>query len=136
MKIYLARHGETSGDVKKIFGGAYDDSLTRKGREQSHRLGKLIQKEKVSLILVSPKKRTRQTVKILQTYLSGCSTHVIDGLRVCNHYGVMTGMKESEAKKKYPHLVRLLEESSKNTIEGGEGYEEFIQRVLQTYEEI
>jgi broad specificity phosphatase PhoE len=135
MKIYLARHGETSGDTKRIFGGEYDDSLTKKGRLQAHHLGKQLVTLKIDAVFISPKKRTKQTYKILQSYIKAKSV-IDEGLRVRNHYGVMTGMKESEAKKKFPHLVKLLEADTRNTIEGGEGYHEFLERVMKTYEMI
>lgn len=34
MKIYLVRHGETTGDVEDRYGGWYDDHLTDRGKEQ------------------------------------------------------------------------------------------------------
>lgn len=135
MKIYLVRHGETSGDIKNIFGGEYDDSLTKKGRIQAHTLGEKLRHSKIALVLLSPKKRTKQTYKILQRYINAKEV-VLEGLRVRNHYGIMTGMRESVAKKKYPHLVALLEADTRNTIEGGEGYYEFVERVMKTYTHI
>ena len=35
MLIYLARHGETTGDVEDRYGGDYDDHLTEKGTERN-----------------------------------------------------------------------------------------------------
>jgi len=132
MKIYLVRHGETSGDVKNIFGGEFDDSLTKNGRLQAHSLGAILQTIPFDHIFVSPKKRTRQTLKIIEKYVQSEFTYDND-LRVRNHYGIMTGMKESVAKKKYPHLVELLDADTRNTIEGGEGYYEFLERVMNAY---
>jgi broad specificity phosphatase PhoE len=40
MKIFLIRHGETTGDIEDRFGGDYDDHLTEKGRAQSQELAK------------------------------------------------------------------------------------------------
>lgn len=35
MKIYLIRHGQTTGDVEDRYGGAYDDELTDKGKNEA-----------------------------------------------------------------------------------------------------
>ena len=40
MKIYLIRHGQTTGDIEDRFGGDYDDHLTRLGKSQSQNLAK------------------------------------------------------------------------------------------------
>jgi len=40
MKIYLIRHGETTGDVEDRYGGSYDDHLTDKGRGQLEKTAK------------------------------------------------------------------------------------------------
>ena len=34
MKIFLIRHGETTGDIENRYGGSYDDHLTQRGRAQ------------------------------------------------------------------------------------------------------
>jgi broad specificity phosphatase PhoE len=34
MKIFLIRHGETTGDEEDRYGGSYDDYLTDLGKEQ------------------------------------------------------------------------------------------------------
>lgn len=39
MKIYLIRHGQTTGDVEDRYGGAYNDELSAKGKVQTHELG-------------------------------------------------------------------------------------------------
>lgn len=35
MIIYLARHGQTTGDIENRYGGDYEDYLTNFGKEQS-----------------------------------------------------------------------------------------------------
>ena len=34
MKIYLIRHGETTGDIEDRYGGDYDDHLSKNGKQQ------------------------------------------------------------------------------------------------------
>lgn len=31
MKIFLIRHGQTTGDIEGLYGGTYDDRLSKKG---------------------------------------------------------------------------------------------------------
>ena len=38
VKIYLIRHGETTGDVEDRYGGAYDDHLSEKEKAQAREL--------------------------------------------------------------------------------------------------
>ncbi|MBI4020340.1 MAG: histidine phosphatase family protein [Candidatus Aenigmarchaeota archaeon] len=50
MKIYLIRHGETTGDVEDRYGGDYDDHLTRKGKQQSINLSRRLSNKDVEII--------------------------------------------------------------------------------------
>ena len=35
MKIFIVRHGETTGDLEDRYGGDYEDHLTLHGKEES-----------------------------------------------------------------------------------------------------
>ena len=61
MKIYLVRHGQTTGDC--------DDRLTGFGQRQAKALAKELSGEKIDIIFTSPKIRARETARILQEEL-------------------------------------------------------------------
>ncbi|MBI4020339.1 MAG: histidine phosphatase family protein [Candidatus Aenigmarchaeota archaeon] len=71
--------------------------------------------------------RAKETAEILGKEL-GCKVEIITGIRERNFYGMLTGMKRPEAKKKYPGQVGLLKDVH-NTIKGGETYSHFKERV-------
>ena len=55
MKIYLIRHGQTTGDLEDRYGGDYDDHLTEAGRKQSQRLAGKLASSGIEIIFCSPK---------------------------------------------------------------------------------
>jgi broad specificity phosphatase PhoE len=134
MRIFLVRHGRTTGDVEERYGGDYDDSLTDEGRKQAQALAKKLIGKGVEAIFSSPKKRALETAQILQKALA-CDLAVVQDLRERNFYGILTGMKKSEAKQKHPKEVGMLE-SYKNRIEGAEDYDSFKARIATALEEM
>lgn len=132
MKIYLIRHGQTTGDIEGRYGGDYDDSLTDEGQDQSLALAKKLVGQGIEMIFFSLKLRALETAYIIKDYLN-IPFKMIEGLRERNHYGVLTGLTEEEAKKTRPDLVELLNDN-KNTIESGESYSDFSQRIKTVWE--
>ncbi len=134
MKIYLIRHGQTTGDTEDRFGGDYEDHLTAEGKRQADQLAQKLITSGIQKIYVSPRIRAKETWIILSNQFA-IPLITIENLKERNHYGVMTGMIKSEAKLKYPAYIELLKDT-KNTIEGGEDYESFKKRVTNTFSEI
>lgn len=64
MKIYLARHGESEGNIKNIFYGRTDFPLTEKGREEAEKLGKEIALYEIDRCYSSTLIRARHTAEI------------------------------------------------------------------------
>ena len=70
MKIYLIRHGETTGDVEDRYGGDYDDCLSKTGEKQVKELAKKdLTSEKIGEELrrqgIHPKDYDKKISKIL-----------------------------------------------------------------------
>lgn len=86
------------------------------------------------MIFSSPRLKAKETAEILAKTL-GCRIKMISNIRERNFYGLLTGMKKSDAKRKYPSEVKLLD-SYKNTIKGAEGYTEFRARILDVLRQI
>jgi len=134
MKIFLIRHGESESDIEDKYGGDYDDHLTDRGKEQANKLALKLTKSGIQFIFSSPRFRTMETSKIISNSLN-CEMKIVDNLRERNFYGILTGMKKSEAKEKFPELVEKLIHFN-NTIDGAEDYELFKKRITNSINEI
>jgi broad specificity phosphatase PhoE len=134
MKIYVIRHGQTTSDVEDRYGGDYDDHLTELGIKQASELAQKIKDFGIEAIFASPKIRAQETANILKEELR-VEIKTISNLRERNQYGILSGMKKSEALKKYPEMVKSLKDRF-NTIEGAEDYESFRKRVINVFDEV
>lgn len=134
MKIYLIRHGQTTGDVENIYGGSYDDELTEEGQIQAHNLADKLTNSSIQILLCSPLKRAQQTAKHLSTKLK-CDIRTVEDLKERNQNGVLTGMTRDEATLKYPQLAEEVKDY-RNQIQGAEPYEDFAKRIKKVFLEI
>lgn len=136
MIIYLIRHGETTGDIEGRYGGDYDDCLTGKGRAQSKEMAKKLKDKGIQIIYHIPKKRAKNTAKILNGFLNK-GLEEVNELRERNNYGILTGLTEHESKKRYPKEADKLKiMGSHHDIKGSEDYGSFKNRILNVFEKI
>jgi broad specificity phosphatase PhoE len=136
MKIFLIRHGETTGDVENRYGGDYDDSLSNKGIMQVHELSEKLKKTDIKKLFVSPKARALETALILKKKFPFELISVSD-LRERNQYGVMTGMIKSQAKEKFPDEVEDLQANNPyHHVTDSEDYFKFAERVTKAFTQI
>lgn len=134
MKLYLIRHGQTTGDVEDRFGGDYDDHLTDEGKSQSKVLADKLKNKNIEIIFSSPRIRAEETARILADTLK-IPLQTVENIRERNAYGILTGMVKSEAKTKYPKEFEEVK-SYKNTTAGAEEYKHFKKRILALFEEM
>ncbi|MBI4163728.1 MAG: histidine phosphatase family protein [Candidatus Aenigmarchaeota archaeon] len=136
MKIYLIRHGETTGDVENRYGGDYDDHLSTTGKIQCEALAKKLKNKNIGIIYHSPKIRAKETAEILNKSLKVNIEPVAD-LRERNNYGILTGLVKTEAKKNYPEEVAKLEKDKlHHAVKNSEDYNSFKKRVISTFQKI
>jgi len=136
MKIYLIRHGETTGDIEDRFGGDYDDHLTKKGITQAQELAKQLKDKKIEIIFVSPKIRARETAKEVQKVLN-VPVEVVDDLRERNNYGVLTGLTKAEAKEKHPiDFEKVSKDKTYHNVSNSESYEKIKERAIKVFNKI
>ena len=133
MKIFLVRHGETTGDVEDRWGGSYDDHLTEKGRGQLVETGTQLQGKGIEIIFHSPLIRARESAEIISERIN-CPIKPCDGLKE-RHYGILTGLTKTEAKEKYPEVVEAHKDPM-NTDPEGESFIDFDKRVVVAFEEL
>ena len=130
MKIYLVRHGETTGDIENRYGGSYDDHLTGLGRGQLQETASKLVGKDIEKIFTSPLIRAKESAEIISSVINA-SIEIRDGLRE-RHYGVLTGLTNTEALEKYPKEVEA-HKNPLNTDPDGESYQDFQNRVLNTF---
>ncbi len=129
MKIYLTRHGQTTGDVENRYGGDYDDLLTENGKQQSAKLAEQLADKGVQKLYVSPRIRAQETAAIIAARL-GLVAETLNDFRERNGYGILTGMTKEEALSKHPDQVELLKDVH-NAVSGAEEYAPFQQRITE-----
>lgn len=134
MKIYLVRHGETTGDLEDRYGGDYDDHLTPHGKDQSLAAAKKLVGGGIEIIYTSPKIRAQETASIFKESLP-VPVVTLNDLRERNRYGVLTGLIKAEAKIKYPEQVAKLSDEH-SVLENGEDYTSFSKRIDDALESI
>jgi broad specificity phosphatase PhoE len=131
MKIYLIRHGQTTGDIEDRYGGAYDDELSDQGIIQANKLANKLSNSGIQILFCSPLIRAQQTAKILKSKLY-CDIKTIKDLKERDKNGILTGMTRKEAEIKYPKLVEKLKDY-RNQISGAESQEDFVKRIKKAF---
>jgi len=134
MKIYLIRHGQTTGDIEDRYGGTYDDELSDEGLIQTYDLANKLVNSGIQILFCSPLIRAQQTAKILKSKLN-CEIKTIKDLRERNKNGILTGMIRKEANIKYPKLVEKLKDY-RSQIPGAESQDDFAKRIKIVFMEI
>ena len=133
MKIFLIRHGETTGDLEYRYGGSYDDHLTELGKGQLEVTADSLVGKGIEIIFTSLLIRAKESAEIISSKID-CSVEVREGLQE-RHYGILTGLTTNEALEKYPDVVEA-HKNPQNTDPGGESYEDFKDRVLSAFKEL
>lgn len=138
MKIYLIRHSESIDDIEDCYGGIADFDLSENGIKKVEQYK--IENLGIEKIYTSPYKRAYQTAKILNKKLN-IDVEVIDNIRECNSYGILSGLNKEKAKKIFSYVFDM--PKYKNTgyylgtsFLGGEDINEFDKRVKEGITEI
>jgi len=138
MKIYLIRHSESIDDIENCYGGIADFDLSENGIKKVEQYE--IENLGIEKIYTSPYKRAYQTANILNRKLN-VDVEVIDNIRECNSYGILSGVNKEKAKKIFSYVFDM--PKYKNTgyylgtsFLGGEDINEFDKRVKEGITEI
>ena len=134
MKIYLIRHGQTTGDIAGLYGGTYDDHLSAKGLKQAKELALDLRNKNIEIIYSSPYNRAKDTAESLAKTLK-CPIKIKEDLRERNVYGFMSGESKEKMKEKFPEEFAKAQ-NYRLTVRGGEEYADFKKRILAVIDEI
>ena len=98
--LYLVRHGETEWNRQRRMPGRLDSRLTPEGRAHARMHGRLLARETVGHMIVSPLGRTRETAELI---LEGCDVPVTyDERLVERHCGDWEGLTIDEIAVQFP----------------------------------
>ena len=64
MRLYLARHGESTGNAQRLIFGQRDYPLTEKGRAQALELGRSLEGASIARVVSSPLSRALETARL------------------------------------------------------------------------
>ena len=64
MRLYLARHGESTGNAEQLIFGQRDYPLTEKGRAQACALGRSLEGARIERVVASPLIRALETARL------------------------------------------------------------------------
>ena len=98
-KIYLIRHGETSWALSGRHTGRTDIPLTENGKKNAVALGLALHSIPLTLVLVSPLIRAKETFELAHLPIEGV---LCDDLKEWN-YGDYEGLTSKEIREKNPN---------------------------------
>ena len=116
MKIFLIRHGESIQNTHENFENLPDNliPLTKKGEMEADECGKFLKEYcdkncidySKSTLFLSPYQRTRQTAKIINSYLK--IKDVKEDITLIEHqYGLFDNIEDDERSAKFPDEFQL-----------------------------
>jgi len=124
MKLFMVRHGQTTGNVAGLIYGQVDYPLTQKGREQAAAIRPVLSKFQFDRVYSSDLSRAIETQQIAVPGVDGIRTPLLREFDV----GKLTNMPYAEAESKY---AEELFDARTNGYDwfGGESYEQILNRL-------
>lgn len=98
--LVLVRHGESEWNVKSLWTGWTDVTLTDKGRNEAHNAGNLIKDVKFDYAYTSALKRAKETLDEIKKAINEPNVPTIEAKELNERdYGEMTGKNKWEVKE-------------------------------------
>lgn len=135
MYLYLVRHGQSEGNVRKTFHGQADYPLTELGREQARQAAEKLREVSFTRCCASDMRRAWDTAEIC---LEGRNIvpEECPGLRE-QDVGELEGMAWEDMQRKFPDILQpYVEDWFHTTPPGGESPEAMISRVSSCVNDI
>ena len=141
MKLYIVRHGETECNVKRVYYGGLDVSITENGRRQAAAVGDMRRDVAFDKVIISGLQRTRQTAETVlsrQTQQGGQTPEIwsIPAFNEMN-FGAWEGLHYTQVRELYPKDYAAMSGDWINCPPtGGERFADFSRRVLDGWQEL
>ena len=132
-ELYLVRHGQTAGNVNRLFIGATDIPLDETGERQALELGQRFTGIELDDILTSPLQRARRTAEAIGE-VTGHSPIVVPGLGEMD-FGKAEGLSFQQVIEQFPELRDDLGSifNLDLTFPGGESRRAFGERITTAF---
>lgn len=132
-ELYLVRHGQTAGNVNRLFIGATDIPLDETGERQARELGQRFAGIDLHDIVTSPLQRARRTAEAIGV-VTGHSPIVVPGLSEMD-FGDAEGLSFQQVIEQFPELRDDLGSIANLDLAfpGGESRRGFVERVTTTF---
>lgn len=127
-RLFLARHGESEGNQRKIISGQLDVSLTAKGKNQAQWLCDVLKNERLSAVYASNLTRALETARPTADY-HNIKIQAVDNLKEI-HFGVLQGRSPNEPDTQTKALWLACEADKAFVAPGGESFHDFQKRIL------
>ena len=101
--LILVRHGQSVWNLENRFTGWVDVELSKNGREEASKAGKLIKNLKIDfgMFYTSYLKRANETLNIILKEINVENNQIVKAWELNErHYGNLTGLNKDEMKKK------------------------------------
>ena len=129
MNIWLARHGETDWNVRRLMQGTTDTELNENGLAQAAKLGEAMKDSEIAHVYTSCLKRAAQTARIVADCL-GVPCEVRGGLHETG-LGEWEGRVWKDIREEEPEITARWMADRRNTRPPkGETYQEVLDRVI------
>lgn len=133
MKLYLVRHGESTGNLNRTFCGHTDVELTPNGVIQAQNMAKLFENIDVEKIYSSPLKRAYNTANEISK-IKNMEIEVND-LLIERNFGDFEGLKWDEIEIRYPDdAKKSIDQRMWFEYKNGETFDDVIIRVAKFFE--
>lgn len=134
-RLFLIRHGQSSGNAEGRFGGHGPTPLSDLGMQQAEMTAKTLAKEGIAAIYSSDLYRAVQTAQPLADLLR-LPIHTSPAFRE-RHVGVLEGLTFDESKDAYPKdYYALINRNIQHVISGGESYRHLLRRVTTKFGDV
>lgn len=130
-RLFLARHGESEANQKKLISGQLDVPLTEKGKHQAQWLCDVLKDEQIAAVYTSSLSRAVETAQPTAAF------HHINLQRLDNlkeiHFGILQGRSADESDTEALALLQACQRNKKYRVQGGESYEDFQRRIWECF---
>lgn len=124
MKLFMVRHGQTTGNVAGLIYGQTDCPLTQKGKEQAAAILPFLEKFEFDRVYSSDLSRAIETQQIALPGVEGIRTSLLREFDV----GSLTNLSYAKAEEKYAEQLEYARTNGYNYF-GGESYEQILGRM-------
>jgi len=129
-ELILARHGETSWNVEKVFRGRADVDLNEVGVRQADLLAKYLGNWQLEAVYSSPLKRALDTATRVARYQT-VTVRIAEGLTDID-FGEWQSLPEQQVKRLYPTILDEWQNNPhKVRMPGGEDLEDVRRRAVE-----